>query len=155
MITMSYTTTNKQMTYKTSTTIKASLVLITSLLVSPAFAADSTHHASKAGKHSALAVSHGAASTAKVASAVVAVPLIVAGSVMQGAGTLSTSAGDALITDATKKGQPKVTDITITADASPQDVMNTKLKNTVKTTQVTTTHKTKTTTTMTKVKEQK
>lgn len=140
---------------KTKPAMKAALILLTSLIVAPTFAADSTHHTSQAGKHSALAVSHGAASTAKVASAVVAVPLIAVGSVMQGAGNLSGSAGNALMSNATDKGELKVTELTITADAAPQAVMKTNVNNTVKTTQVTTTQNTKITTTMTKVKEQK
>jgi len=151
---MSHTTTNNNFAKKQKTAVKASLVLITSLLATSTFAADSAHHTSQAGKHSALAVSHGAASTAKVASAVVAVPLIAAGSVMQGTGALSGSAGNALMANAKNKGELKVTEITITADAAPQDVMRSNTNNTVKTTKVTTTHKTKTTTTMTKVKEQ-
>ncbi len=124
---MSHTTTNNTQTKKQKTAFKASLVLITSLLATSTFAADSAHHTSQAGKHSALAVSHGAASTAKVASAVVAVPLIAAGSVMQGAGALSGSAGNALMANATKKGELRVTEITITADAAPQDVMKTNI----------------------------
>jgi len=151
---MSHTTTNNNFAKKQKTAVKACLVLITSLLATSTFAADSAHHTSQAGKHSALAVSHGAASTAKVTSAVVAVPLIAAGSVMQGTGALSGSAGNALMANAKNKGELKVTEITITADAAPQDVMRSNTNNTVKTTKVTTTHKTKTTTTMTKVKEQ-
>jgi hypothetical protein len=134
--------------------MKTTLLLLASLIASPTFAVDSAHHTSQAGKHSALAVSHGAASTAKVASAVVAVPLIVVGSVMQGAGTLSGNAGKDLMANATDKGELTITDLTITADAPPQTVMKTKVNDIVKTTQVTTTQKTKTTTTMTKVKEQ-
>jgi hypothetical protein len=149
---MSHTTTKNTQTKKQKMAFKASLVLITSLLATATFAADSTHHTSQAGKHSALAVSHGAASTAKVASAVVAVPLIASGSVMQGAGTLSGSAGNALMANATKKGELRVTEITITADPAPQNVMKSNINKTVKTTRITT-HKT--TTTMTKVKEQK
>lgn len=152
---MTNSITQKHNKPNTKPAMKAALILLTSLIVTPTFATDSVHHTSQAGKHSALAVSHGAASTAKVASAVVAVPLIVAGSVMQGAGKLSGSAGNALMENATNKGELKVTEITITADAAPQDVMKTNINNTVKTTRVTTTHKTKITTTMTKVKEKK
>ena len=137
--------------------MKATLLLLANLIASPTFAVDSAHHTSQAGKHSALAVSHGAASTAKVASAVVAVPLIAVGSVMQGAGTLTGSAGKALMANAKHKGELTVTELTITADAAPLTVMKTHVNNqeTINTTKITTTQKTKTTTTSTKTKGQK
>jgi len=166
---MSHTTTKNIQTKKQKTAFKASLVLITSLLATSTFAADSAHHTSQAGKHSALAVSHGAKSTAKVASAVVAVPVAIAGGAMLGTGIASAAVGSKkvgstvaltgalgisaaakAIDSVGKDDKLLISDVTITADPAPQKVMQ---KNTVKTTRVTTTHKT--TTTMTKVKEQK
>ncbi len=131
MISVSIISNNKT---RTKAFHKAALLLMSSLLVSPAFAADSGQHISKAGKHSALAVSHGTASTAKVASAVVAVPLIATGSVIVVAGTMSAEAGSKLMESRSHNDEIIISDITITADPSPQEAMNKRTVITTKTT---------------------
>jgi hypothetical protein len=87
---------------------------------------DSTQHSGQASKHSVLAAGYGAASTAKVASAVVAVPLVVAGSMALTAGVASVHTG-ASIADATSKhthhGPLIITETTITADPAPNKVI--------------------------------
>ncbi len=55
---------------------------VTSITSVTAQAEGSAQHSGQASKHSVLAVGHGALSTVKVASAVVAVPVVVAGSVV-------------------------------------------------------------------------
>lgn len=163
---MSHTTTNDNFAKKQKNTVKASLVLITSLLATPTFAADSTHHTSQAGKHSALAVSHGAKSTATVASAVVAVPVVVVGGAMLGTGVVSAAAGSEKIGSTVavagavgistaanavnsigKSDKLLISDVTVTADPAPQQAMQ---KSTIKTTKTTLT-----TQTTIKTKEQK
>lgn len=87
----------------------------------------SSHHASKASKHSALASGHGLASTAQVASGVVAVPLLAIGSV----GVVASAAADELLDAAshkhhTHKHRPaklEITEVTITVDRSPAEAM--------------------------------
>lgn len=90
----------------------------------------SSHHASQASKHSALASSHGLASTAQVASGVVAVPLLAVGSV----GVVASAAAEELIDAASHKHhihtqkpvKLEITEVTITVDRSPADVMKKK-----------------------------
>ena len=106
------------------TTIALVLTLtVTSVTVQ---ANDSTQHSGQASKHSVLAVSHGVVSTAKVASAVVAVPLVIAGSVALTGVVVSANAG-ASIVDATSNhthyGPLVITETTITADPAPNKVI--------------------------------
>ena len=155
---MSHTTTNKKFTKNQNSALKAGLVLITSLLTTSTFAADSAHHTSQAGKHSALAVSQGAKSTAKVASAVVAVPVAIAGGAMLGTGIASAAVGSEkvgstvaltgalgisaaakAIDSVGKDDKLVISDVTITADPAPQKVMQ---KKTIKTTRTTMTTQT-------------
>ncbi len=142
--------TNSNNKTRTKTCQHVALLLMGSLLVAPAFAANSGQHLSKAGKHSVLAVSHGAASTAKVASAVVAVPLIASGSVMVVAGTISAEAGSTMIGMLDHNDEIIISDITVTADPSPQEAMN---KNTAQTTPVKTSKTVITTKTTVKTQE--
>lgn len=97
-------------------------------------AQDSVQHSGQASKHSVLAVGHGAVSTAKVASAVVAVPLIVTGSVALSAGAAILKTG-ASIADSTSKhhhhGPLVITETTITADPAPNKVIVIQKKQTV------------------------
>ncbi|GLX84916.1 hypothetical protein tloyanaT_11680 [Thalassotalea loyana] len=95
-----------------------------------AFSEPSSEHASQASKHSALAIGHGSIASTQVASAVVAVPLIVGGSVAVSAGQASVEVGDGLskvVTSKTvKKQKPvelEVTEVTITIDRSPAEAM--------------------------------
>ena len=108
---------------KKTRTFTTTAILIASFIASPVFATESLHHVSQAGKHSGLAVAHGTVSVGKAASAVVAVPLLATGSVMQGAGNISGAAGEKLMANATHKKALTVTELTITADAAPQDIM--------------------------------
>jgi hypothetical protein len=104
-------------------------VLLTSFA---SFAEPASTHSGKASKHSALALSHGVAGSAQVASAVVAVPLVVGGSVALSAGAASVELGEGLSKVASskvsnvRKAQPvvlEVTEITITVDRSPAEAM--------------------------------
>lgn len=101
-------------------------VLLTSF---SSFAEPSSEHSGKASKHSALAISHGVAGSAKVASAAVAVPLVVTGSVALSAGAASVELGEGLSKVASSnvnKAQNlelEITEITITAERSPAEVM--------------------------------
>jgi hypothetical protein len=142
---------------QTKTWQKAALLLIGSLLVTPAFAADSGQHLSKAGKHSALAVSAGIATTVKVASAVVAVPLIATGSVMVVAGTMSTEAGASVMDKIDHHDEIIISDITVTADPSPREAMkhNRMATKEVQTSKVQTSRTVITTKTTVKAQEQK
>ena len=96
------------------------------------FAEPSANHSSEASKHSALALSHGVVGSAQVGSAVVAVPLLVTGSVAVGAGVASMELAEGASKIASshakrvKHAEPvklEVTEITITVDRSPADVM--------------------------------
>ena len=69
------------MTY-TRSTLMLTALLSSALLTHSTLADDSIHHSGKASKHSALAASEGLATTASVASAVVAVPVVLTGSVV-------------------------------------------------------------------------
>lgn len=94
----------------------------------------STHHSGQASKHSVLAVGHGAVSTAKVASAVVAVPLVVAGSVALTAGAASVQTGTSIADSASKHhhhGPLVITETTITADPAPNKIIVIQEKQTV------------------------
>lgn len=141
---------------------KTALALITGLMMSSTFAADSAHHASKAGKHSALAVSAGAASTGKVASAVVAAPVFVVGGAMIGTGVGSAAVGSEdvgskvatsgaasigaaahVIDNINHTDELVISEVIITSDPAPQAVMQ---KNTVHTTKTTITTQTTTNT---------
>ena len=103
---------------------KLNLITIVSLI---AMSATSVHakgpseNASAASKHSLLAGKNSLKATGQVASGVVAVPLMVVGSV----GTLSLGAGTALIESATgSTNEPlEVSEVTITADKSPAEAM--------------------------------
>ena len=107
--------------------LKLSVILI-SLLSHGAFAKGGpSDNASKASEHSVYAVGHTAASGAQVASAVVAVPLLVVGSV----GAVSVAAGSELLDSARKSSRkPKhcdepltISDVTITVTHNPADQM--------------------------------
>lgn len=103
-----------------------STVSVTSI---SAQAKGSAQHSGQASKHSVLAVGHGALSTAKVASAVVAIPVVVAGSV-----ALTAGAAAASIVDASSQhhrhdhGPLLITETTITADPAPNKVIITQKK---------------------------
>jgi hypothetical protein len=97
-------------------------------------ATDSVQHSGQASKHSVLAVGHGAMSTTKVASAVVAVPLVVAGSLAVSAGTASLKAGKYIANSASNHhhhGPLVITETTITADPAPNKIIVTQKKQTV------------------------
>ena len=97
-------------------------------------AQDSVQHSGQASKHSVLAVGHGALSTAKVASAIVAVPLVVAGSVALTAGAASIQTGTSIANSASKHkhhGQLVITETTITADPAPNKMIVIQKKQTV------------------------
>ena len=110
------------------------------LLISMTINAEpSSTHLGKASKHSALAASHGVAGSAQVASAVVAVPVLAVGSVALSAGAASVATAETLSHASEhvaadhhnshhqnhphKKVELEITEITITADRSPQQVM--------------------------------
>jgi len=83
-----------------------------------------SEHSALASKHSALASSHAVSATTKVASAVVAVPLISAGTVSTVAGDALVSSGKAVITNSDKCDTPLVvTRKVITVDPSPDKVI--------------------------------
>ncbi len=116
---------------KTLSYLTCAGILLTSF---SSFAEPSSNHSAKASKHSALAVSHGVAGSAQVASAVIAVPLVVGGSVALSAGAASVELGEGLSKVASsnanhvRKVQPvalEVTEITITVDRSPAEAMKT------------------------------
>lgn len=79
-----------------------------------------SENGSAASKHSALAASHGTAASAKVGSAVVAIPLVVAGSV----GNASQQLGTKLMENAIADGPLEITEKTITVAPSPKQMMN-------------------------------
>lgn len=110
------------------------LVFTLSITSIAAQAAGSTQHSGKASKHSVLAVGHGAASTAQVASAVVAVPLVVAGSVALSAGAASVQTKASMANSASRHahhGPLVITETTITADPAPNKVIVIQKKQTV------------------------
>lgn len=112
------------------------IAIISAFLFSASMAqaeGDSLHHSGQASKHSALAAAHGVASTAKTASAVIAVPLVVAGSVTMAIGNASLEAGASLAEAASKKGPLVITETTVTADPAPNQVII--IQNNVKTKQ--------------------
>jgi hypothetical protein len=79
-----------------------------------------SENGSAASKHSALAASHGTVASAQVGSAVVAIPLMVAGSV----GQVSGQVGSKLMTNAIADGPLEITEKTITITPSPKQMMN-------------------------------
>ena len=83
-----------------------------------ALAAGGSEHASQASKHSALAGSAAAKSTAQVASVAVAVPLLAAGSVGEGASALAES-----LENADHNEPLEVSEVTLTVGPSPADAM--------------------------------
>jgi len=103
---------------------KLNLVTITALIlmsINSAHAKGASENASTASKHTLLAGKHSMKATGQIASGVVAVPLIVVGSV----GAVTLSAGASLMESA--KGatsEPlEISDVVITADRSPAEVM--------------------------------
>ncbi|MBU3001840.1 hypothetical protein [Paraglaciecola arctica] len=112
------------------------IALFTTLAITSAtaHAEGSSHHSGQASKHSVLAVGHGALSTAKVASAVVAVPLVVTGSLALKAGAASVQTG-AIFADSanthTRHRSLVITETTITADPAPDQVIIIKNKRRV------------------------
>ncbi len=122
----------KENIMKTLSYLTCVSVLLTSMTT---FAEPSTNHSGKASKHSALALSHGVKGSAQVASAAVAVPLVVAGSVALSAGAASIEMSEGLSKVASskatqvkhaKKIELEVTEITITVDRAPDQVMKDK-----------------------------
>ena len=102
-------------------------LIVTSLVVSSfnSFAeSGASDHASQASKHSALSVYHGSAATAKLGSAVVAVPLIVGGTVALSTG-LALESSSQSTTKVEKNAPLKITEKTITAAPSPKEMMKT------------------------------
>jgi hypothetical protein len=94
----------------------------------------SVHHSGQASKHLVLAVGHGVVSNAKIASAVVAVPLVIVGSVAVVAGAASVQTGASILkTISTHKphGTLVITQTTITADPAPNKVIVIEKKQTV------------------------
>ena len=114
---------------KTITYLSCISVLLTSF---SSIAEPSSEHVSKASKHSALAVAHGTVGSVQVASGVVAVPLLVAGSVAVSVGEASVDMGQNMSKVAShspsqnkhqKVVELEVTEITITVDRSPAQAM--------------------------------
>ena len=106
----------------------------TSMTSITAQAEGSAHHSGQASKHSVLAIGNGAVSTAKVASAVVAVPLVIAGSVTLTAGAASVHTGASIADSASSRhhhGPLVITETTITADPAPNKVIVTQKKQTI------------------------
>lgn len=102
------------------------LVFTFSITSVAAQAEGSTQHSGQASKHSILAVGHGAISTAKVASAVVAVPLVVAGSVALSAGAASVQTGASIANYTSRHkvhGPLVITETTVTADPAPNKMV--------------------------------
>jgi hypothetical protein len=67
-----------------------------------------------------MAIEHGTVASAKLVSGVVAVPFIIAGST----GEASTAIGKSLLELAVDDGPLEITEKTVTADVSPQLIMN-------------------------------
>lgn len=108
------------------------LVLTLSISSMAAKAGDSIQHSGQASKHSVLAVGHGVVSTAKVGSAVVAVPLVVAGSMAVSAGAASIQTGKSIANSVSHHHGPLIiTETTITADPAPNKVIVTQKKQTI------------------------
>ena len=106
-------------------------ILLTSF---SSFAEPASEHSGKASKHLVLALSHGVVGSVQVASAVVAVPLVVVGSAALSAGIASAELGKGISKVASSKASQvnrakqvklEVTEITITVDRSPAEVMKT------------------------------
>lgn len=95
------------------------LMMILAVTSTQSFANGGSDNASAASKHSVLAASHGVVASAKVGSAVVAVPLIVAGSV----GQVSQHTGSKLMEAAVNDTPLTITEKTITAAPSPKQIM--------------------------------
>ena len=127
----------------TRSTLMLTALLSSALLTHSALADDSINHSGKASKHSALAASEGLATTASVASAVVAVPVVLTGSVVVAGSALTESVVDesthalhrASHQSSVAHNQPLViTETIITADPAPNQVVTTKTKVTTTTT---------------------
>ncbi|MEQ3640123.1 MAG: hypothetical protein ABNH03_10220 [Alteromonas sp.] len=127
----------------TRSTLMLTALLSSALLTHCALADDSINHSGKASKHSALAASEGLATTASVASAVVAVPVVLTGSVVVAGSALTESVVDesahslhrASHQSSVAHNQPLViTETIITADPAPNQVVTTKTKVTTTTT---------------------
>jgi hypothetical protein len=99
---------------------KVTIITILLFSASNVFATGSAKSASQASKHAALSLAHGAVFSTKIVAGVVAVPLIVVGSL----GAASKSAGSALLTHATEETPLTISEVTITADPAPQVIMN-------------------------------
>ncbi|MDB2330819.1 hypothetical protein N9V74_03810 [Alteromonas sp.] len=90
-----------------------------------AIADDSVNHSGEASKHSALAASEGLRTTASVASAVVAVPVLLTGSVVVAAGSAIAESAESASqsTHHSHDNAPIViTETIITADPAPNKV---------------------------------
>jgi hypothetical protein len=79
-----------------------------------------SENGSAASKYSALAASHGTVASAQVGSALVAMPLMIVGSVGQASGQL----GSKLMASAIGDGPLEITEKTITVTPSPKQMMN-------------------------------
>ncbi len=79
-----------------------------------------SENGSAASKYSALAASHGTVTSAQIGSAVVAIPLMVAGSV----GQVSGQVGSKLMANAIVDGPLEITEKTVTVIPSPKKMMN-------------------------------
>ena len=116
----------------TRSTLMLTALLSSALLSHSAMADDSIDHSGKASKHSVLAASEGLATTASVASAVVAVPVVLTGSVVVAGSAVNESARNlhrASHQSSVAHDQPLViTETIITADPAPNQVVTTKTK---------------------------
>jgi hypothetical protein len=116
----------------TRSTLMLTALLSSALLTHSAMADDSFDHSGKASKHSALAASEGLATTASVASAVVAVPVVLTGSVVVAGSAVNESTRNlhqASHQSSVASNQPLViTETIITADPAPNQVVTTKTK---------------------------
>ena len=92
-------------------------------------AESASNHGSQASKYSALALGHSSVASAQVASGVVAVPLLIVGSTA----SLSYAAAEVLLDAASgqthqstvqQKTPLNITNITITADRAPNEMIN-------------------------------
>ncbi|MFT6268658.1 MAG: hypothetical protein ACJAVV_001473 [Alphaproteobacteria bacterium] len=129
--------TQKENIMKTLSTLFTRTLLLTSfaasafLITTPAMAeGGSVNHSGQASKHAVLALGHGARSSAKVASAVVAAPIMVAGGLSLAAGSTALLLGDSLASSGQHvsahthtDGPLDITDMVITADPAPNQVI--------------------------------
>jgi len=101
--------------YKIVTLSAATLILSHAVL-----AADSVGNAAASVKHSGQVIKHGAIASGQLISGAVAAPLIVVGELGKATGV----AGEALMDVATDKQPLDISDVNITAEPAPADVMN-------------------------------